>query len=115
MKLSLQFQGVNYVAALGGAEHKVCLLGICTGVSTGNRFVSEKRAVICRTKNEGGKMEQYDNNQFVYAASYALLKQFVCKGIITTQTFEKLNKTMAECQACDVIIPSHWEETEDLA
>lgn len=57
-------------------------------------------------------MEQYDNKRIVYAASYALLKRFVRKGIITARIFEKLNIVMAECQACDVIISHHCENEE---
>jgi len=57
-------------------------------------------------------MEHYDNKRIVYAASYALLKRFVRKGIITAQTFEKLNIAMAECQACDVIISHHCEKDD---
>ena len=59
-------------------------------------------------------MEHYDNNRIVYAASYALLKRFVRKGVITTQTFEKLNMVMAECQVCDVIISHHCEKDEKI-
>ena len=59
-------------------------------------------------------MEQYDNKRIVYAASYALLKRFVRKGIITAQTFEKLNIVMAECQVCDVIISHHCEKDEKI-
>lgn len=57
-------------------------------------------------------MEHYDKNRIVYAASYALLKRFVRKGIVTTQSFEKLNMAMAECQVCDLIISHHCENDE---
>ena len=57
-------------------------------------------------------MEHYDNKRIVYAASYALLKRFVRRDIISTQTFEKLNMAMAECQVCDVIISHHCEKDQ---
>lgn len=58
-------------------------------------------------------MEQYDKNRITYAASYALLKRLVKKNVITMQTFEKLNKTMAECQVCDLLISHHCENAEN--
>ncbi len=58
-------------------------------------------------------MEQYDKNRIIYAASYALLKRFVQKNVITMQSFEKLNKAMAECQVCDLLISHHCENPEN--
>ncbi|MBQ2923736.1 MAG: hypothetical protein IJE60_11735 [Tyzzerella sp.] len=58
-------------------------------------------------------MEQYDKKRITYAASYALLKRLVEKNVITMQTFEKLNKSMAECQECDLLISHHCEKAEN--
>ena len=52
----------------------------------------------------GGTMEQNNKNRIVYAASYALLKRLVRKGVAKNSDFEKLNKVMAECQVCDLLI-----------
>lgn len=58
-------------------------------------------------------MEQYDKKRIMYAASYALLKRLVEKNVITMQTFEKLNISMAECQGCDLLISHHCEKAEN--
>lgn len=57
-------------------------------------------------------MEQYAKSRIMYAVSYALLKRFVRKNIITIQKFEELNTAMAECQVCDPILSHHCENGE---
>ncbi len=57
-------------------------------------------------------MEHNAKKLITYAASYALLKRFVQRNIITPETFKKLNELMADCQVCDLPISYHCEKTE---
>lgn len=58
-------------------------------------------------------MEHNAKKRITYAASYALLKRYVKRNIITPETFERLNELMADCQVCDLLVSYHCEKTEN--
>lgn len=65
-----------------------------------------------RIKYFGGFIEQYVINRITYAASYELLKRFVCKNKLNIKQLEDISIVRTDCQVCDPIILHHcgkWE------
>ncbi len=57
-------------------------------------------------------MEHNAKKRIIYAASYTLLKRYVKRNIITSETFDRLNELMADCQVCDLLVSYHCEKSE---